>query len=282
MDCEMLTISNNIGNFKLSYKLFNDVVYFKGKEIASILGYSNTGKAVIDHVNDDYKHKLKDISTIPEMGMMAGSEHNIIYLTEPGLYQLIFKSHLPIAKDFTKWVFEELLPTIRSTGAYIPQPITKQIFLKNETDLHYKVIHFIKNHYPDIILTPGLGEYQTTSTIRCDALNKGYIGGQPDIIINSPHKSYSGFAIELKTPKGNGKLSDNQQEYLKKLKIQNHKILVSDDYDAIIIELIEYFRDVRFKCGYCIRQFKSLDTLANHHKIFHRINKQDDILFNGT
>ena len=31
MDSEMLTISNNIGNFKISYKQFNDVIYFKGK-----------------------------------------------------------------------------------------------------------------------------------------------------------------------------------------------------------------------------------------------------------
>ena len=142
------------------------------------------------------------------------------------------------------------------------------------------MIHFIKNHYPDIILTPGLGEYQNTSTIRSDAFHKGYIGGQPDIVINSPHKSYSGFAIELKTPTGKGKLSDNQKDYLKKLKLQNYKILVSDDYDDILIELIDYFRDVRFKCGYCIKQFRNLATLTTHHRVFHRITKQDDILFN--
>ena len=65
-----------------------------------MLRYSNTGKAVIGHVDDEYKHKLRNISTITEIGMMEGSDHNMTYLTEPGLYQLMFKSHLPNAKDF--------------------------------------------------------------------------------------------------------------------------------------------------------------------------------------
>ena len=57
-------------------------------------------------------------------------------------------------------------------------------------------------------------------------------------------------------------------------------MLVSDDYDAIIIELIEDFRDIILKCESCVKQFKNLGTLTNHHIISHRITKQYDKLFN--
>ena len=86
----ILTITKTTGDSKLSYKLLNDVIYFKGKDVAEILGYSNTDKAFMVHVDDEYKRKLKDISTTPEMGKVAGSDCCIIYITEPGLYQLIF------------------------------------------------------------------------------------------------------------------------------------------------------------------------------------------------
>ena len=111
----LLTITKTTGDFKFSYKLFNDVAYAPAKEIAATLGYSNTSNAIRDHVDDRYKHKLKDVSTPLEIRGMAGSDHTMIYLTEPGLYQLIFTSHLPIVKDYAHWVFTEVLPSIRTT-----------------------------------------------------------------------------------------------------------------------------------------------------------------------
>ena len=154
----LLTITNTTGNFKFSYKLFNDVACAPAKEIAATLGYSNTSNAVRDHVDDRYKHKLKDISTPLEIRGMAGSDHNMIYLTEPGLYQLLFTSHLPIAKDYAHWVFTEVLPSIRKNGSYTrPNTIGNQIILRNETDLHYKVVHVLRTKFPDIIFSPGLG-----------------------------------------------------------------------------------------------------------------------------
>ncbi len=85
-----------------------------------------------------------------------------------------------------------------------------------QTDLHYKV-EFIRTNYPDIVLLPGLGQYQKTSDLRKDAWSKGYIGGQPDVVILNSHKTLNGFALELKTPNGNGVLSDKQSAYLTKL-----------------------------------------------------------------
>ena len=47
------------GIFNLTYKMMNDVIYFKAKEIATILGYNNTAQAIMIHVDDVYKTKLK-------------------------------------------------------------------------------------------------------------------------------------------------------------------------------------------------------------------------------
>ena len=207
------------------------------------------------------------------------NNRNTIYIDQSGLYSLILRSEKPEAKIFKKWITSELLPTIRSTGSYIiPKTINKQIILKNEKDLHYKVINFIKDSYPDIILIPGLGEHQTTSQLRCDAYNKGYTAGQPDILILNSHKTYSGFALELKSPLGKGELSSKQSNYLNNLKLQNYKILVSDNYDMTLINLINYFRDTRICCQYCIKKFKNHTTLATHHKYFHRITTPSDII----
>ena len=273
---QTISITNDTGEFKLSYKMFNDVIYFKAREVALILGYTNTTQAMIAHVSDDYKYKLEDLIGNTKLIQLDHNDKISIYITEPGLYQLIFKSHLPIAKDFTKWVVNEVLPNIRKHGYYtIPTPLNHQLVLKTERDLHYRVIDFIRTNYPDIVVIPGLGEYQSTSSIRHDAYNKGYLGGQPDLLVLNLHKSYSGFALEMKTPAGSGILSNNQQTYLNNLKLQNFKTMVSDNYDDILINLINYFRDIRIICGFCNKKFKHKETLATHQKYFHRISNTD-------
>lgn len=147
------------------------------------------------------------------------------------MYQLIFKSKLPIAEDFQQWVFEDVLPSIHKTGTCtVPTErplIGQQIRLINETDLHYKVVDFIRKFYPDAIIIAGLGENQDTYEKRIDSSKKGYLKGQPDILIVSPHSGYTGFAIELKTPKGWGLLSNTQKGVLTRLEVQKFKTLVS-------------------------------------------------------
>ena len=45
-------------------------------------------------------------------------ERQMLTLTEPGLYELIFRSDKPAARRFRVWMFEEVLPSIRRTGSY--------------------------------------------------------------------------------------------------------------------------------------------------------------------
>jgi len=47
-----------------------------------------------------------------------GGEQQLLTVTEPGLYELIFRSDKPAAQRFRVWMFEEVLPSIRRTGSY--------------------------------------------------------------------------------------------------------------------------------------------------------------------
>ena len=95
---------------------------FVGKDVATILGYANTKKAIIDHVDKGDKQvmQLVDIQqgheTLPSN--MVGSK--VVIINESGLYSLILSSKLPSAKRFKRWVTSEVLPQIRKTGGYVP------------------------------------------------------------------------------------------------------------------------------------------------------------------
>ena len=96
-------------------------IYFKAKDAALMLGYKDTVKAINQHVDSHFKLKISCIIN-KEGGdsslMDAHTSDQSIYLTESGLYQLIFKSNMPRAKGFSTWVAQEVLPSIRTTGSY--------------------------------------------------------------------------------------------------------------------------------------------------------------------
>ena len=199
-----------------------------------------------------------------------------IFINESGLYSLIFGSKLESAKVFKRWVTSEVLPSIRKTGRYdycINHKYSNMLTFKieNETDLHVEVVSFLKKRYPHSLFTVTLGENQDTAHKRIDSFKKGYLRGSPDLIINNLHKHYTGFCIEFKNPNGEGILSPDQSMILLQYQNNGFKILVSNDYDQIIEQIIEYFRDVRLLCSYCPRRFISPQSLSNHIKIFHKM-----------
>ena len=192
------------------------------------------------------------------------------------MYSIILQSKLESAKAFKRWVTKDVLPSIQKTGRYdycmnhkYNDSLTFKI--ENETDLHVKVISFLKKRFPHSLFTAMLGENQCISTMRIDSYRKGYLRGSPDLIINNLHKQYTGFAIEFKNPNGKGILSPDQSKMVRQYQSNGFKTLVSNDYGHIIEQLIEYFRDVRILCSYCPRRFISSQSLKNHIKSFHKM-----------
>ena len=92
----------------------NNQIMFVGKDVAMALGYANTRKAVLDHVD---KEDREDGVTIRDA---IGRDQKATFINESGLYALILSSKLPQAKAFKRWVTSEVLPQIHKTGGYIP------------------------------------------------------------------------------------------------------------------------------------------------------------------
>ena len=258
---------------------YEDEIWFKAVVVATILKYTNQRKAIRDHVDPEDKRKLSELmskSKRNESFRLKGNEGNSLYLSESGLYSLILRSKIESAKEFKRWVTSQVLPSIRKTGRYVycmnhKYNNTLTFKIENETDLYVKVVSFLKKRYPHSLFTVTLGENQDTVHKRIDSFKKGYLRGSPDLIINNLHKHYTGFCIEFKNPKGNGVLSPDQSMILLQYQNNGFKTLVSNDYDQIIEQIIEYFRDVRIKCSYCPRRFISSLSIKNHIKSFHKI-----------
>ncbi|AQZ99092.1 hypothetical protein B5M06_13345 [Comamonas kerstersii] len=85
----------------------NNDPWFVANDVCKALGYSNTSKAIADHLDDDERYN--------ESLDRGGS---LLLISESGLYALILRSRKPEARKFAKWVTSEVLPTIRKTGSY--------------------------------------------------------------------------------------------------------------------------------------------------------------------
>jgi hypothetical protein len=89
----------------------NGQPWFVGKDVAGVLGYTDTNKAIAMHVDEDDKLNDKTASSLGQRGGWL--------INESGLYSLVMSSKLSTAKQFKRWVTSEVLPSIRKTGGYI-------------------------------------------------------------------------------------------------------------------------------------------------------------------
>jgi len=110
--------------------------WFVGKDVAGILGYERSGKAVIDHVDEDDR-LMVDGKTQSHFGIELGQRGGWL-INESGLYSLILSSKLPDAKKFKHWVTSEVLPSIRKHGLFAIDEII------NNPDLAIKALTALK------------------------------------------------------------------------------------------------------------------------------------------
>lgn len=111
-------------------------VWFVGKDVAEILGYSNTRKALADHVDEEDK---MDGVTIRDS---IGREQKPVCINESGLYSLILSSKMPNVKKFKHWVTSEVLPSIRKYGIYATDKVIDDIL--NNPDFGIELLTKLK------------------------------------------------------------------------------------------------------------------------------------------
>ena len=119
-------------------------IWFKGRNIASILGYKNTKKAIIDHVDTEDKQKMSGISGVTKWGTHNIQPHTV-FINESGVYSLILRSKLETAKSFKRWVTKDVLPSIRKTGSYVMKKAIEPLDLRRIQIEETKMLEMISD-----------------------------------------------------------------------------------------------------------------------------------------
>lgn len=151
--------------------LVNNEPFFVGKDVAETLGYSNTAKAIRDHVDIEDRRSERIVHP-------SGGTQDSVVINESGLYSLILKSKLPNARKFKRWVTNEVLPSIRKHGAYmtddaLAKALTSPEFgirllteLKNERDQKEQAQQQLKAQEPQVVFAKSVEVSQNSVAVK--------------------------------------------------------------------------------------------------------------------
>ena len=125
----------------------DDRLLFCGSDVAKALGYARPNEAVAKHCRGTLKRRTPTTSGIQEM----------LFISEGDVYRLIVHSRLPSAERFERWVFDEVLPCIRNTGAYMTPETIEKALLSPDTIINLatqikNLQEKIKNDAPMVML----------------------------------------------------------------------------------------------------------------------------------
>lgn len=113
--------------FTLRYVLDEDIVKFVARDVATNLKYSDTKKAVKNHVDKKYtcnylggRNDSPASTSLVKKGDPLYLQPHTVLITKSGVIQLIMKSKLPYAVELQEWLLEEVIPQVMCTGKYDP------------------------------------------------------------------------------------------------------------------------------------------------------------------
>ena len=230
--------------------------------------YVRPGGALKTHVSPENKIHIQD--TNPSLRIM---------INELGVYELIFGSKMPMAKEFRILVYGTILPAFRMNlintqpviidATHTTKPIGNQLMIMTEFDLQIKLVSNLRKYYPDVMFMSTHGEMQNTPQKRITCKMKGYLKGVPDLYIMEPNCNYNGYFIELKSPTLKGIVSPDQQSVIDRLKMRGYKCDIFDDYDDAIFNITKYLSNRVLICPHCKKSFKTEILINNHIKLKH-------------
>ena len=105
--------------FEVGALTVDQMAWFKGKEVAICLGYSDAPQALRKNVDEEDKMTYYELTqgVVCETPPSNQQPHEV-YINESGLYSLVLRSKKEEAKAFKRWVTSEVLPSIRRNGGY--------------------------------------------------------------------------------------------------------------------------------------------------------------------
>lgn len=126
----------------------NGKILFCGSDVAKALGYRRPKDAINAHCKGAVKRRLLTNGGVQEMKMIS----------EGDVYRLISHSRLPSAEKFERWIFDDVLPTIRRTGGYVSN---EEMFIEN-------YLPFLDEPYKNLFRLQMIAINQLNERIRHD------------------------------------------------------------------------------------------------------------------
>lgn len=142
-------------------------VLFCGKDVAIALGYKRPADAIAAHCKGSVIRRLPT----------KGGEQDMKFIPEGDVYRLVAKSELPGAERFERWIFDEVLPSIRKHGAYMtPETLEAAILnpdtmikictaLKEEQDKRKTLESKVKQDAPKVLFADAVATSHTSILI---------------------------------------------------------------------------------------------------------------------
>lgn len=161
-----MQIFKNVEFGQVRTVVINNEPYFVGKDVAEALGYTNSRKAIADHVDDEDKGVTK-CDTL-------GGRQDLQVINESGLYSLVLGSKLPTAKQFKRWVTSEVLPSIRKTGKYavphdsymIEDPVKRALAWVEEEKVRQEQARALEAAKPKALFADAVASSSTSILVR--------------------------------------------------------------------------------------------------------------------
>lgn len=161
--------------------------YFPAKAAAKILGYKDTTNAIKQHCKGVVKHHLPT----------KGGVQTLNFIPEGDLYRLITHSKLPAAERFEKWVFDEVLPTIRRTGGYGQVDVTA-IIMQTATAVCVEMVKQLTPLFERVIRAAAAPGYEVSGTqvTTTEAWRASYHPGPRKKVVSRPPAASGQLRIE--------------------------------------------------------------------------------------
>lgn len=234
-------------------QMFNEVrtfedeggkILFCAYDVAKMLGYQRPSEAVAQHCRYTAKYRIPHPQS-------ATKDIEVTFIPEGDVYRLIVRSNLKSSEKFEKWLFDEVVPSIRKKGFY--GKIDRSA-LPNFIERYRDNYHKLPKNYFSVISEMYTRLYMALEKVGYSVPDKGEHGKQmmPDISVG---RYFAQF------------LKDNHSEYYDTHRTYRHKFPDGREVDANMYHIdalpmfIRFIHEVWIP-NYASNYFKGKDPLA--------------------
>ena len=168
------SFTNAAFDTNLTVIMIGDQIWFIAKEVAEVLDYASTNKA-LQGVKDKYKkvfafNELHEIFQKYQIGTFEIPNRGLALINKSGLIQLVLNSTKPEAEAFQDWVLEEVIPQVLDKGSYGVQ-------LSTEQQLLLKAFEATKDPIAFAAVIKERDEYVHKTELKRSMTSMGRLGG---------------------------------------------------------------------------------------------------------